>query len=138
MVYGSKIDSLGQTPFATSHSGFNIQGFLWRSKFIPISQVVSDPRTFRIIGVISGIWPYQRFGKSFRVQLIYSQHLIDLPTPSTRKIDLRKKSFLIDFSAFTETAIMACKVLSKESHPQVKNMEKNFSRTRSQRVLIGF
>ena len=83
-------------------------------------------------------WSYQQFKKSFRVYLTYSQHLIDLPTPSDKKIELRKNSFLTDFWCFTENAIIACKVSSKEGYPQVKISENFFAPTRSPRVLIGF
>ena len=46
------------------------------------------------VGFLMGVgYQYQRFGMSFGVQLVYFQHLIDLPTPSAQKIDFRKKSF---------------------------------------------
>ena len=49
-----------------------------------------------------------------------------------------KKIIFTHFQPLTETAVIACKVLSKESHPQVKNLKNFFPETRSQRVLMGF
>ena len=60
------------------------------------------------------------------------------PNTLSPKDRLSKKIILAYFGPLTEAAIMACKVLSKELRPQVKNLENFVSLTRSQRVLIGF
>ena len=60
------------------------------------------------------------------------------PNTYSPKDPLSKKIIFADFEHLTEAAIIACKVLSKGSHPQVKKLEKFFSQTRSQRLHVGF
>ena len=48
------------------------------------------------------------------------------PNTLSPKDRLSKKIIFTDFEVFTEAHIIACKVFSKESHPQVKNLENFF------------
>ena len=54
------------------------------------------------------------------------------PNTLTPKDRLSKKIIFTDFEVLTEAHIIGYKVLSKESHPQLKNLENFFSQTRSQ------
>ena len=60
------------------------------------------------------------------------------PNLLSRK-DQSLKNWILDGFWLSQKALYnACKVLSKELRPQVKNLDCFFSQTRSRRVLIGF
>ena len=57
---------------------------------------------------------------------MYSHRLIDLSTLLNQKIDIQKKIIFAKFEVLTEAFIIASKVLSKQSVPQVKNSQTFF------------
>ena len=81
---------------------------------IPSSQVVTELTIFTLFGISNPIcvgYQYQRFGMSFGVKPIYSQHLFDLLTPSAEKIEIRKIGFLTDFVCHRKPYIIPLKYL---------------------------
>ena len=60
------------------------------------------------------------------------------PNTLNRKDRLLKKIIFSWFLLSQKGFYSTCKVLSKESRPQVKNLKNFFSQTRSQRVLVQF
>ena len=78
------------------------------------------------MSIISKIWvgwSYQRFGMSFGTQLTFWQCWFEPPTPSAKKIDIRKKNFGL-FSSFFGSKENRLKSAKKEG----KNFWTFFSR----------
>ena len=107
---------------------FNVFCYFWT--FLSIWAILSN---------ICVGYQYQRFGMSFGVKPIYSQHWIDPATLSAKKIKIRKIGFLADFGSHRKSYIMPLKYLKLVKNYAYKwKIRDCFSSTRSQRVLIGF